>query len=214
MRKILRGILSSTLFLLYPYLVYRGIQASVVWFAPTIIAGFYLYQAFKAPNTRVLFKHLDIVFLLILGVLFYQDLIAKIIPVFIQLNLMNFFGKTLKEGKGPSLIERFAGLDFPDIPPVVSQYCRYLTMMWTAFFAFNIVACIGLALFAPTSWWAIYTGVMIFVLSGILMMGEYIWRHFYFRTLDLPDEPIPGVLDSMRSMIRNGRKIWLEVRAS
>jgi len=214
MRKILRGILSSLLFLLYPYLVYRGIQAGVVWFAPAVIASIYLYQAFKAPNTYLLFKQLDIVFLLALGSVFYQDLIAKVIPVFIQLSLMIFFGKTLKEGNGPSLIERFASLDFPNIPPVISQYCRYLTIMWTAFFAFNIVACMVLALFAPTSWWAIYTGVMIFVLSGVLMIGEYIWRHFYFRTLDLPDDPIPGVLDSMRSMIRNGRKIWLEVRAS
>jgi len=214
MRKILRGIFSSLLVLLYPYLVYRGIQEGVVWFAPTVIASIYLYQAIKAPNTRLLFKQLDVVFLLILGSIFYQDLIAKVIPVFIQLSLMNFFAKTLKAGKGPSLIERFAQLDFPDIPPVISQYCRYLTLMWTAFFAFNIVACIGLALFAPTTWWALYTGVIIFALSGVLMVGEYIWRHFYFRTLDLPDKPIPGVIDSMRSMMINGRKIWLEVRAN
>jgi hypothetical protein len=88
--------------------------------------------------------------------------------------------------------------------------------MWTGFFAFNVVACIVLALFAPVSWWALYTGVMIFLLSGVLMIGEYIWRHFYFQSIkmELPDKPIPGVMDSMRSMMINGRSIWLDVRAS
>jgi hypothetical protein len=38
---------------------------------------------------------------------------------------------------------------------------------------------------------------MIFLLSGVLMIGEYIWRHFYFQSIkmELPDKPIPGVMD-------------------
>jgi len=216
MKVVLRGIITSLLFLLYPYLVYRGIQEGVVWFAPAIIASLYLFKAIKAKTAQVRFEHLDIVFLLFLGSIFYQDLVAKLIPIFIQLSLMNFFGKTLREGKGPSLVERFARFDFPEIPPVISLYCRHLTMMWTGFFAFNVAACIVLALFAPVSWWALYTGVMIFVLSGALMVGEYIWRHFFFRTIkiELPDKPIPGVKDSIRRMALNGRLIWQDVRAS
>lgn len=214
MKVVLRSIITSLFFLLYPYLVYRGVQAGIVWFAPAIIASLYLFQAVKAKSTRVRFKNLDIVFLLLLGSIFYQELVSKLIPIFIQLSLMNFFGKTLFEGKGPSLVERFASLDFPDIPPVLSRYCRYVTMMWTGFFAFNVAACIGLALFAPVSWWALYTGVMIFLLSGVLMVGEYIWRHLFFCTIELPDKQIPGVKDSIRSMIINGRSIWLDVRAS
>jgi uncharacterized membrane protein len=216
MKKVLRGIISTLLFLLYPYLVYRGIEEGIVWFAPAMIAGFYLWQALQAKNARVCFKNLDIVFLLILGTVFYQDLIAKLIPIFVQLSLMDFFGKTLRKGNGPSLVERFASLDFPEIPPVVSQYCRHLTIMWTGFFAFNVAACVLLALFAPVSWWALYTGVMIFVLTGLLMVGEYIWRHFYFRTIkvQLPEKPIPGVKESIRKMMIDGRAIWLDVRAS
>ncbi|BCG63872.1 MAG: hypothetical protein methR_P1617 [Methyloprofundus sp.] len=216
MKKVLRGIFSTLLFLLYPYLVYRGIEEGVVWFAPAMIASFYLWQALQAKNTRVCFKNLDIVFLLILGTVFYQDLVAKLIPIFVQLSLMDFFGKTLRQGKGPSLVERFASLDFPEIPPIISQYCRNLTILWTGFFAFNVAACVVLALFAPVSWWALYTGVMIFALTGMLMVGEYIWRHFYFRTIkvQLPEKPIPGVKESIRKMMIDGRAIWLDVRAS
>ncbi|MCF7970576.1 MAG: hypothetical protein K9L22_05360 [Methylococcaceae bacterium] len=216
MKVVLRSIISSALFLLYPYLVYKGIQEGVVWFAPAMIASVYLLQAIKAKTARVRFNNLDIVFLLLLGSIFYQDLVAKLIPIFIQLSLMNFFGKTLRKGKGPSLVERFASLDFPEIPPVISRYCRHLTILWTGFFAFNVAACIVLALFAPVSWWAFYTGVMIFLLSGVLMVGEYIWRHFFFRRIkeQIPDKPIPDIKASMRSMIINGRSIWLDVRAS
>ena len=68
------------------------------------------------------------------------------------------------------------------------NYCRYLTIMWTSFFVFNVLACVFLALFAPVEWWAIYTGVLILLLTGVLMVAEYIWRHFYLRSIDLPYE--------------------------
>jgi len=216
MRVILRNIFSSIIFLLYPYLVYRGVQEGVVWFAPTVIATFYLYQAVKARKRRVRMQKIGIVLILFLGAAFFQDLMAKLIPVIIQLTLMVFFGKTLLKGKGPSLVERFARLEFPDVPmpEVLIKYCRYLTVMWTSFFAFNILACIALALFAPVAWWAIFTGILIFVLTILLMVVEYIWRHFYLRRIDLPYEQIPGLKESARNMLINGRKIWLDVHAS
>ena len=214
MRTILRSIISSIIFLLYPYLVYRGVQEGVVWFAPAIIASIYFFQAVKARKRRVRLQKLGIVIVLFLGAIYYQDIMAKLVPIIIQLSLMLFFGKTLLRGKGPSLVERFAQLDFPDIPPVLRRYCRHLTMMWTGFFAFNVMACLLLALLAPVQWWAIYTGVMIFLLTAVLMVAEYIWRFFLFRRIELPLEQIPSVKESAKSMIINGRKIWLDVQAS
>lgn len=216
MQVILRSLISSLIFLLYPYLVYRGIQEGVVWFAPTAIASLYFYQALKAQALLLCLKKFSIVLVLLLGAIFYPDLMAKLIPIIIQLSLMLFFGKTLRKNKGPSLIERFARLEFPDdmMPPALIKYCRYLTILWTSFFAFNICMCILLALFAPVEWWAVYTGILIFVLSTFLMVAEYIWRHFYLRTLDLPHERIPKFKEAMKNMIANGRKIWLDVYAS
>lgn len=216
MRTLLRNIFSSIIFLLYPYLVFRGVQEGVVWFAPTVIATFYLYQAVKARKRRVRIQKISIVIILFLGAAFYQDLMAKLIPIIIQLTLMVFFGKTLLKDKGPSLVERFARLEFPDLPMPIEliNYCRYLTIMWTSFFAFNILTCIVLALYAPVSWWAIFTGVLIFGLTLLLMVVEYIWRHFYLRTIDLPKGKIPGLKESARNMVVNGRKIWMDVHAS
>lgn len=214
MKTVLRSIISGIFFLLYPYLVYKGVQQGVVWFAPAVIAGLYFYQALKARTRRGRIQNLGIVFILLAGAVYYQALMAKLVPIIIQLSLMLFFGKTLLPGKGPSLVERFARLEFPVMPPVLSRYCRQLTIMWTGFFAFNVLACLLLALFAPVQWWAIFTGVLIFALTAVLMIAEYIWRLFLFRRIELPAGQIPSVKESARMMLVNGRKIWQDVHAS
>ena len=106
------------------------------------------------------------------------------------------------------MIESFVRLEFPELPPGISRYCRQLTLMWAGFFAFNALMCAGLALWAPGAWWAFYNSILIFVLTGLLMVGEYIYRHFRF-----PDLDIPTPASTIKTMVSNGRKIWLEVQA-
>jgi len=202
-----RSILLTLIFLVYPYLVYRGMQQGVVWFAPTLIAGFYINDAMKTQHKQRRMMKLLIALVLLTGAVFWQALTAKLLPIFIQLTLMHFFGTTLF--KGPSLIERFVRMEFADFPPEIVTYCWQLTLLWTGFFAFNALVCAGLALWGSDVWWAFYNGVMIFVLTGVLMVGEYIWRHFRFPELD-----IPSPKSSVRNMIVNGRAIWKEVHAS
>lgn len=202
------AVLKTLVALLYPYLVYQGIQAGVVWFAPMMIIGLYLYQAVHTTEAKVRFTKGGIAGVLLIGVFFYQALTAKILPVAIQLMLMHFFGKTLLKEHGPSLIERFVRLEFPEFPPGIPEYCRLLTVIWTGFFAFNVVVCLWLAFFAPASWWALYTGVIMFVLTGLLMVGEYIYRHFRF-----PDLEIPDVKSSVKTMAVNCRSIWQDVHS-
>ncbi|MBT6419574.1 MAG: hypothetical protein HOK14_04425 [Gammaproteobacteria bacterium] len=214
MKTLLRIIISIMVFLLYPYLVYRGVQEGVVWFAPAAIASVYFYQAVNARNRKIRIQKLAIVLMLFVGAIYFQNTVAKLVPIIIQLSLMLFFGKTLLPNKGPSLVERFASLEFPVMPPVLMRYCRHLTVMWTGFFAFNVLACLYLALFAPVQWWAIYTGVLIFVLTALIMIAEYIWRFFMFRRIDLPAAQIPGIKETVKMMFINGRKIWLDIQAS
>ena len=204
----LQAVLKTLVALLYPYLVYKGIQAGVVWFAPLMIISFYLYQAFHSTDTKVRLGKASIAAMLLIGVIFFQAATAKLLPVAIQLMLMHFFGKTLLKSHAPSLIERFVRLEFPEFPPGVAEYCRLLTIIWTGFFAFNVVVCSLLALYAPAAWWAIYTGVGLFVLTGLLMVGEYIYRHFRFPELEIPD-----VKSSIKSMAINCRSIWQDVHS-
>ena len=205
---LVKSIVATCLFLAYPYLVYRGIESGMVWLAPAIFSGIYLLQAFAARNMKIrLYKGL-IAIALLLGAYYLQTITAKVLPVLIQLMLMFFFGRTLLKGKGPSFIESFVRLEFPEFPPGVSEYCRQLTILWTGFFAFNAVMCVGLAIWSTDFWWTLYNGVFIYLMIGVLMIGEYIYRHFRF-----PDLGIPDPKSTIKTMIVNGRKIWMDVQA-
>ncbi|NOT10552.1 MAG: hypothetical protein HOP23_01740 [Methylococcaceae bacterium] len=202
----IRSSLITAFFLLYPYLVFRGLQEGVVWLGPMVIASLFFYQGFRETRFEVRIKKLLVASTLIIGLFFFQALTAKLMPTLIQLVLMYFFGKTLQHD--PPLIERFVRLEFPELPPEIIHYCRQLTFVWTFFFAFNALVCSGLAVWGPSSWWAIYSGVIIFLLTGLLMIGEYIFRHYHF-----PDLQIPDMKTSARNMVINARKIWQDMYA-
>jgi uncharacterized membrane protein len=203
---LLRSGIITTFFLIYPYLVFRGIQEGIVWFAPMAIATLYIYQGCRESRLEVRTKKFLIALGLIIGIFFFQSFTAKLIPTLFQLLLMYFFGKTLFHG--PPLIERFVRLEFSELPAGIVKYCWQLTVLWTGFFAFNAVMTSTLALWGSPSWWAIYSGVIIFLLTGLLMVGEYIFRHYKF-----PDMIIPDIKSSARNMVINARQIWLDLYA-
>jgi uncharacterized membrane protein len=208
MRGIVKSIIVACLFLAYPYLVYRGIESGMVWLAPAIFSGHYLLQSFTTRNIKIKIYKALIAIALLLGAYYLQTITAKVLPVLIQLMLMYYFGRTLFKGKGPSFIESFVRLEFPEFPPGVSQYCRQLTIMWTGFFAFNAITCVALANWGTNFWWMLYNGVFIYLMIGVLVIGEYIYRHFRF-----PDLGIPDPQSTIKTMIANGRKIWMDVEA-
>lgn len=205
---IVKSIIAICLFLAYPYLVYREIESGMVWLAPAIFSGIYLLQSFAAGNVKIKIYKALVSIVLLLGAYYLQTITAKVLPVLIQLMLMYFFGRTLLKGKGPSLIESFVRLEFPEFQPGISEYCHQLTMLWTGFFAFNAIMCIALANWGTDFWWLLYNGVLIYLMIGVLMIGEYIYRHFRFPGLDIPDPQ-----STIKTMIVNGRRIWMEVQS-
>lgn len=204
---IVKSISATCLFLAYPYLVYRGMESGMVGLAPAIFSGIYLFQAFAARAVKIKIYKALIAIALLLGAYYLQTITAKVLPVLIQLLLMYFFGRTLLKGKGPSFIESFVRLEFPEFPPGISEYCRQLTILWTVFFAFNAIMCVVLAIWGTDFWWTLYNGVLIYLMIGVLVIGEYIYRHFRFPYLGIPDPQ-----STIKTMIVNGRKIWMDVQ--
>lgn len=207
MISIFKGIFGTCLFLLYPYLVYKGMENGMAWIAPTFFSGLFLLQAFRAKTTRIKIIKASISITLLLGAYYLQTITAKAMPIFIQLMLMYFFGRTLFKGKGPSFIESFVRLEFPEFPAYVSAYCTNLTILWTAFFAMNAVICLLLAIWGTTYWWTLYNGLIIYLMIGLLSIGEYIYRHYKF-----PEFVISDPISSVKTMFTNGRKIWMDVQ--
>lgn len=200
------------LFLTYPYLVYKGIENGMGWLAPLVIAGVCMRRAWLAKQQQARMTNALIAVALLLGAYYLQTLTAKILPVLIQLMLMMLFGRTLLKDKEPSFIERIVRLQYPEFPPVVSQYCRALTQIWTAFFAGNALMCVMLAVWGSEFWWALYNGVIIYIMMAVLAMGEYCYRRIHFADLSILHQGIPDPQAAIKAMIINGRQVFLDLK--
>lgn len=100
-------------------------------------------------------------------------------PALVNVSLLVTFAVTLRKNATP-LIERFARMQHEDLSDGEVRWCRNLTMVWCGFFVANGLAIVALALAAPISWWALYTGALSYGLVGILGAGEYILRKYRF----------------------------------
>ncbi|MCX7086607.1 MAG: hypothetical protein NTV00_00980 [Methylococcales bacterium] len=180
------------------------------WLSPVIVSGFYCQRALVSRQFRTQILNALFAIALILGAYYVQSLTAKILPVLVQLMLMFFFGRTLFKDKEPPFIERVVRLQFPEYPPAVSHYCRQLTQVWTAFFAANAVVCSVLAIWGSGFWWALYNGVVIYAMMGVLGIGEYIYRRIHFADLSILHQGIPDPKATIKAMIINGRKVFMD----
>lgn len=116
------------------------------------------------------------------------------LPVIVNLGLLANFAASLR---GPvSLVERFARLQEPDLPPGGPAYCRRVTVVWCWFFVANAAASASLALWGQVEWWALYTGLVAYLLIGVLFTVEYVVRKATFRRFSdaLPDRLLRRVL--------------------
>ena len=76
----------------------------------------------------------------------------------------------------PSVVERLARLQEPDLPPSGVAYTRQVTKVWCVFFVLNGVAAAFTALYCSDAVWALYNGLIAYVLMGCLMGIEWCVR--------------------------------------
>lgn len=75
----------------------------------------------------------------------------------------------------PTVIETIARLQEPELPPAALGYLRKLTLVWVGFFAFNgSVAALSIPLGREA--WALYNGLIAYVLMAALFLGELLVR--------------------------------------
>ena len=197
-------IIAALVFLLYPLLVYFCISHGIAWGVIGIIGLYVIYQSIHSwleKHFKAMLAWLAIFGFMLIGSNLSKEITIKIFPVFANLGFMGIFAMTLWQG--PPLIERFARITFPDTPEKIVRYCRLLTKIWVAFFAIQAVITLLLAYFATNAVWAIYTGVVSYILIFALLAGEYIFRRWHFSDLE-----IPSPTDSAKEIWQNYRKIF------
>ena len=105
--------------------------------------------------------------------------------VLIPAALCWFFGRTLFAGRQP-LVATVALAARPQTPDYLLRYSRHLTQMWTALFALMSAWDLGLALFAPHAAWSAMANGGNYLVIGLAVGGEYLFRRLRFRDYDHP----------------------------
>lgn len=190
-------ILIGILFILYPAVVYYGLTHDMAWFGLLLLILFFVYQAIFSGKH---WQSIGFIGILSLGAWFQQATTIKLIPIVIHLSLFALFYQSLRD-KSP-LIEKFARLDFPELPEGMARHCLHMTQIWAAFFAFNVALNIGLVMWATDATWALYNGMLVYILIGMLVIGEYVWRRMKF-----PNVVMPSFKDTALNISKHSRNI-------
>jgi uncharacterized membrane protein len=99
---------------------------------------------------------------------------AKIYPVALSLAAAYAFAVSL--WRPPSLIERLARIGEPDMSAASRSYCRMLTIIWTVWLAVNAAVAALLAVLASEEAWVLWTGLLAYLIMGVLFGGELLIR--------------------------------------
>ena len=167
----------------YPLLVYGGLRfLQPRWVA--LALGAALLARELAGFRRGVSSPLVLPIVLVGGIfglalVFNEGRFFLFVPILVNAALFVSFARTLLAG--PSMVESLARRRFGHVPPEHAGYCRRVTEVWCAFFAVNSAVILWLALRAPLAYWALYTGLIAYVLMGALFTAELTYRAWRFR---------------------------------
>jgi uncharacterized membrane protein len=160
---------------LYPFAVYLGLEHFSPWQFALLLGALWTARVLtseRRPGTLAM-AMVAIGFCLLLGVLNSPRLL-RWYPVLISGFMLSLFGLSLV--RGMPLVERLARLTDPELPERAIRYTRHVTQVWCCFFLLNGLIAAALTLWAPLTWWTLYTGLIAYGLMGILFAGEWVLR--------------------------------------
>lgn len=182
------ALLAGALWALYPVLVFVGLHfLEPRLLGALLLAALFLRRRRAAASLAKGLSGLQWAVLaamaaLALGVVASNsETLLRLYPALANAGMLTLFGLTL--WRPPSMVERFARLREPDLPPAAVRYTRRVTQVWCGFFLLNGAVAAWTALAASRAVWAGYNGLIAYVLMAALFGGEWLCRrHLLART--------------------------------
>ena len=109
-----------------------------------------------------------------LVILFNTPGLLKFYPILVNAIMFTIFFVSLYNP--PSVIERIARLQTPDLTERGQRYTRSVTKVWCGFFVINGSMALYTCVAADVAFWAVYNGLISYALMGLLFIGEYAVR--------------------------------------
>jgi uncharacterized membrane protein len=168
------GIVSSLLLIAYPGAMWVGVTmfgARVAGWG--VLAGLVVLAVAglrgDRPSGRMgaVLGRLALAAVVGLGILIDEERFLRMIPVLINATLLVVFGRSLLGGR-VTMVEQFARASGEEPSQNEVAYYRTVTAIWCWFFLANGLVTLWLVLFGSLAAWGIYTGMIAYVLMGLL----------------------------------------------
>lgn len=164
---------------LYPFIWYFGQVYFGVTAVTILMACIWLLRALLSKQKLQKIMSFVLAFIFMLLCWIHSAKFMYWYPVMVSILLLLIFGASLFSKQ--SVIERLARLQHPDLPESGVRYTRCVTQIWCGFFIVNILIISALILGAYWRAWAIYTGVISYMLMGMLLSGEFLYRRLILK---------------------------------
>jgi len=171
----------------YPFVVYFGIRVLPAGFFAVLLA---VIVALRAAVIRAEERKLVLPMMLLL---FAYAIIAAIVdrteallyyPVLVNITLCAIFILSLRGDESLLLrIARSRGIPMSEYAP---GYLRRLTVVWACFFAANAMISFWTTT-ATLEVWTLYTGLISYMLVGMLILSEWLYRQHYKKRHGVSD---------------------------
>jgi len=171
--------------LLYPFIIYFGIEHVSPGLLAGLLAAVVLMRVWVS-KLALFHKCLAVSAVVVIFILHWWlkggvDSL-RYYPVALNGVLLITFGLSLF--KEQSLIEAIARNRGMDVGSHNLRYLRVLTAVWTGFFALSVLISFFTVIYGDLDIWLLYNGLGSYLLMGVLIVGEIIFRHFYKQRLN------------------------------
>jgi uncharacterized membrane protein len=168
--------------LVYPLLVYNFASTDRPLLLVTtlaILGALRLFAAGPVSKPKLVIALILLCTFCALALLDTQLRLLRLYPVLISLGGAGFCWYTL--AYPPSAIERFARRVGMAIPTQAIGYLRGVTLLWLGFFCLNATVAGYTAVATDVAIWALYNGLISYLIIGMLLLGEWLYRPHYQR---------------------------------
>lgn len=195
MAQVIVRVIITVLAVSYPFLVFSGLvlfkTSPRMLGVGLLVLGLvsFLFRSNVDKNERFkkfqsLFMLLAAVLISVLTFLFDGVLAIKFYPVAINVFLFSSFFYTLLVP--PTMILRFATLKDKNLVQSpdgekIKNYCKIITIIWCGFFLINALIAAITAIWVDEFVWALYNGLISYILMGTLLGGEFLYRKLVLK---------------------------------
>jgi uncharacterized membrane protein len=175
MRLLLNGIIGLAT-LLYPFAVYFGTRYAEPWQIATALCVLLLLRLIASDARQQWNRLLFIAGMIYCGFAMWSNQKISLLyyPALVNAVMLVLFSWSL--AYPPSVIERIARLQHPDLPPEGVIYTRRVTQVWCGFFIVNGSIALATAVWASVELWSLYNGFIAYLLMALLFGVEYLIR--------------------------------------